>query len=262
MLLAYLPYRQHNLRTCGEVFGQPCSDYYKFRQDFHFLLWFDFSAMFACAERVDFMKYEAEIREILIQNTIHLVAEGGFEMATTRAIATEKTEIELPIRMNEVYIYRLFGGKARLYEAAFICLDEELFSAFRRGVESVGGLETDTKEHLYAFFMKTWNFLLCNEERCRCYVQYYYSVYFKGHSLKVHKKLFDGMTAPFHPLFKDETDTHMILHSMFTTILDFAIRVYNDDMEDNEKNRRFVFNVLYYTIVAYLKPELVKSEQG
>lgn len=208
------------------------------------------------------MKYETEIREILIQNTIHLVAEGGFEMATTRAIAMEKTEIELPIRMNEVYIYRLFGGKARLYEAAFVCLDEELFSAFRRGVESVGGLETETKEHLKEFFAKTWSFLLHNEERCRCYVRYYYSVYFKGHSLRIHKKLFDSMATVFRPLFKDEAEVSMILHSLFTTVLDFAIRVHNGEMEDNEKNRRFVFNVLYCSVVAYLKPEMIRSEQG
>ena len=30
------------------------------------------------------MRYEAEIKELLIENAIHLIAEGGFEKATTK----------------------------------------------------------------------------------------------------------------------------------------------------------------------------------
>ena len=53
------------------------------------------------------MKNETTIREILIENTIHLVAEGGFEMATTKAIAHGDRGACGEIRMNEVYIYCL-----------------------------------------------------------------------------------------------------------------------------------------------------------
>ena len=71
------------------------------------------------------MKSEWEMRERLIGNTIRLIAKGGFESATTRAIT--RVESELPdMKLNDVYIYRLFGSKENLYHAAFEVLDKEL----------------------------------------------------------------------------------------------------------------------------------------
>ena len=56
------------------------------------------------------MKYEAEIKELLIENAIHLIAEGGFEKATTKALTYCGDQLPA-VKMNEVYIYRLFGSK-------------------------------------------------------------------------------------------------------------------------------------------------------
>ncbi len=203
------------------------------------------------------MKREAEIKELLISNTIHLVAEGGFEKATTKKL-THSSGDWLGIKMNEVYIYRLFGSKENLYEAAFACLDNELFYAFRRGVEAVGGFAQDSKDRLYQFFLMAWKFILGNEERCRCYVRYYYSIYFKEHSLEAHKKLFEGIVAEMAPFFEDEADVVSILHSVFTAMFDFAIRVYNGELEDSDINRPHIFNVLYCMMATYFK-ESVKA---
>ena len=198
------------------------------------------------------MKCEAEIKELLISNTIHLIAEGGFEKATTKEL-THSSGDWLGIKMNEVYIYRLFGSKENLYEAAFACLDNKLFYAFRRGVEAVGGFAQDSKDRLCQFFLIVWEFILENEERCRFYVRYYYSIYFKGHSLEVHKKLFEGIVAEMAPLFKEEADVVSILHSVFTILLDFGIRVYNGDLEDSDINTPHIFNVLYCMMSTYFK---------
>lgn len=198
------------------------------------------------------MKREADIKELLISNAIHLIAEGGFEKATTKEL-THFSGNSLGIKMNEVYIYRLFGSKEKLYEAAFVCLDNELFYAFRRGVEAVGGFSSNSKDILYKFFLMAWEFILGNEERCRCYVRYYYSIYFKGHSLEAHKKLFGEIVAEMAPFFKEEADVVSILHSVFTTLLDFGIRVYNGDLEDSDINKPHIFNVLYCMMATYFK---------
>ena len=79
------------------------------------------------------MRYESEIKELLIENAIHLIAEGGFEKATTKELT--HCGGQLPdFKMNEVYIYRFFGSKEKLYETAFVRLDTELFHAFKHGV--------------------------------------------------------------------------------------------------------------------------------
>ncbi len=198
------------------------------------------------------MKREAEIKELLISNAIHLIAAGGFESATVKELA--RCGGNLPgFKMNDVYIYRIFGSKESLYESAFIQLDNELFDAFRRGVVAVGGFSGDHKDKFFEFFLLAWKFILGNEERCRCYVRYYYSIYFKGHSLYAHRKLFEGMISEISPLFKDEADVFSVMHSVFITLFDFCIRVYNGDLEDNADSRTHIFNVLYCMVVSYLR---------
>ena len=198
------------------------------------------------------MKREAEIRALFVENAIHLIAKGGFEMATTKELTHYRGHLP-DIKMNEVYIYRLFGNKESIYVAAFQCLDLELYEGFKSAISSVGGFESDTKKRLYEFFILAWQFLLRNEERCRCYVRYYYSIYFKGVSLMSHRRQFMAMVQEFAPIFKEEADVPAILHSVFSALLDFAIRVYNGDIEDNKVNREHIFNVLYCMMMTYFK---------
>ena len=203
------------------------------------------------------MKRKEEVKELLIANTIRLISEGGFENATTKAL-THCEGVSPETKINEVYIYRLFGSKEELYDAAFMCLDNELFIALKNAVESVGGLECCVEERLYELFLMAWRFMLSDEARCRCYIRYYYSIYFKGKTYEGHKRCFNMMLDSFSPLFKEEAEVYAIMHSVFTMLLDFAIRVYNGEIEDNEINRPHVFNVLYCMMVTYFKdPETV-----
>lgn len=198
------------------------------------------------------MKYEAEIRERLISNAIHLIAEGGFEMATTKALAHYSGNLD-DFKMNEVYVYRIFGSKENLYEAVFLRLDMELYNVFIEGLEAVRDYERCPKERMYEFFLLAWRFVLGNEERCRCYLRYYYSIYFKGRSLAEHRRLFRGIVKELEPIFKDEADVDAIMHSVFTTLFDFAIRVFNGDLENSDINKPHIFNVLYCMVMTYFK---------
>lgn len=198
------------------------------------------------------MKREAEVKELLISNTIKLIAEGGFEKATTKELTNYGGSLK-DFKMNESYIYRIFGSKEKLYEAAFLQLDDELAGALIRGIKAMDKSEDGLKDALYAVFQKVWQFILRNEARCRCYVRYYYSNYLKGSTIEAHRKHFRKVVEVFTPLFRDDADTDNILHCVFTTVLDFGIRVYNGDLEDNEVNREHVFNVLYCMMMTYFK---------
>ena len=201
------------------------------------------------------MKYEQEIREILIANTIRLIAEGGFEKATTKALTHSGVALN-QLKMNEVYIYRLFGSKENLYSVAFSTLDNEFFSALQHCLQSHQFSENSTQEALYKVFCDTWHFLLKNEDRCRCYIRYYYSIYFKDQSQADHNRLFKTIIEDFTPLFKEEADVRSILHSVLTTLLDFAVRVYNGDLENTEENMQHIFNVAYCMMMTYFKNDL------
>lgn len=198
------------------------------------------------------MSKEAFIRKVLIDNAIHLIAEGGFEKATTKNL-THYSETPKDIKMNEVYIYRLFGSKEELYESVFLFLDQELTEAFCKALVTLDNFAIDVKKKLYKFFLMAWQFILNNEDRCRCYVRYYYSVYFKGKSLENHTQHFNLIVDNFSSLFIEEADVKSIMHSVFTALLDFAIRVYNGEIKDEESNRIHIFNVLYCMMMTYLK---------
>ncbi len=205
------------------------------------------------------MRSEWEMREILINNTVRLIAEGGFERATTRAITHSGANLP-DVKMNDAYIYRLFGSKENLYQAAFDTLDKELVRKLSLCIRNIGGITQNVKESLYKVFLSTWRFVLGNEARCRCYIRYYYSIYFRGESLRQHHVLFDRIIAEFAPLFIAEADVRSIMHSVLTTLLDFAVRVYNGDLADSDINTPHVFNVLYCAMVTYFKDEIREKE--
>ncbi len=205
------------------------------------------------------MKHEEELRQLLIENAICLIAKGGFEMATTRAIVSVR-ESTLGVRPNEAYIYRIFGSKENLYAAVFHHLDCEVCDAFYKGLAIIGNIDVKPKAKFEAFFLMAWRFLLNNEEHCRAYVRYYYSVYFKGESLESHNKLFWGMISVIKTLFKEEADVLALMHTVFITLLDFAIRVYNGNITDSDDNRKHVFNVLYCMLETYLKEDLLLGD--
>lgn len=198
------------------------------------------------------MKREAEVKELLVSNAIHLIAEGGFEKATTKELTYYGGHLP-DFKMNEVYIYRFFGSKEHLYEVVFGRLDAELFSAFDMELKATEELGPGNREALYGLFSKIWHFILGNEEKCRCYVRYYYSIYFKGSSLAAHQKAFGAVAEELAPFFKEEADVNAILHSIFTALFDFAIRVYNGELADSEVNRTHIFNVLFCMAATYLK---------
>lgn len=204
------------------------------------------------------MKSEQYIREILISNTIRLIAEGGFEKATTKAITYSGGTLS-EVKLNEVYIYRLFGSKEHLYATVFESLDKEFVSAMQKCLKSLKDSEGTVKERLYEVFLMVWEFLLKNEVRCRFYIRYYYSVYFHGESLSNHNRIFAEIVSAFSPLFKEEADVKSIMHSVLTTLLDFAVRVYNGDLKNSSINTPHIFNVLYCTMMTYFKDE-IKTE--
>ena len=201
------------------------------------------------------MKGEQEVREILINNTIHLIAEGGFEKATTKAITySDYTPHEF--KLNEVYIYRLFGDKDHLYAAAFETLDNEFLSALNRCFKTFLDADLTTKGKLYQGFIWVWNFLFKREDRCRCYIRYYYSVYFHNQSIERHKANFAGIVESFGRLFKEEADTGAIMHSVLTTLLEFIVRVFNGELENSLENKKYIFNVLFSSMSIFFKDEL------
>ena len=187
-----------------------------------------------------------EIRRGLIDGTIHIIANDGFEKATTKQIGM-KTSI------NEGYIYRYFRDKEDLFSKSFDTLDEELFAQAMQHVEImyVQGMEYEMRCRFY--FAAIWGFLLGNRDKCLTYVRYYYSPYFFKLSAEAHKNRFTPLVNKFKDAFKGEADVWMILNHILNVVLDFAVKVHNGQMPDEENYSEQVFRVIYASIKQYFR---------
>ena len=203
------------------------------------------------------MKNGEVIREALLNNTIRLIGEGGFEKATTTGIVSLGIA-DKSINLNEVYIYRIFGSKELLYAAVFAELDNELFGVVRQTLSVFATSNLSFRDCMRVVFDHIWNFLLKNEWRCRTYIRYYYSAYFREQSLRNHRKLLYSQEEIFAPIFKDESDVISLMHNTFMTMMDFAVRVFNGDIENNEENTYHIFNLLYNSLYSYFDPKAIE----
>lgn len=197
------------------------------------------------------MKNERVYREVFTNNTIRLVAEGGFEMATTRAISGERKETG-GVKLNEAHIYRVFGTKENLFAETFSMLDNELISIIKESL-AVFDMSADFRGQCEKLFLHLWRFLLQNEDKCRYYTRYYYSVYFTEDIQKAHMKKYEILIERMSPAFVAGADVWSLFHHIITVMLDFAIRIYNGALEDTAENAEHIFNVAYSSIAPYLK---------
>ena len=104
------------------------------------------------------MKFEHNIRQALLDNSIRIVAEGGFECATTRAITFGGVTVD-GVNMNDANIYRIFGGKDGLFDSAFEMIEEQ-YAEFARD-------SLDDAEDIREFVRDLWDFWTGNPLWCR-----------------------------------------------------------------------------------------------
>ena len=185
-----------------------------------------------------------EIRRKLIDGTIHVIARDGLDKATTKQIGTETST-------NEAYIYRCFAGKEDMFAKVYDFLDDELAAVTEKYLPVMYTPGVDFKQRSRQFFFGVWRFLLENSEKCLTYVQYYYSPYFKKLSYDSHKSRFKPLVEAFSSAFIGEADVWMILNHILNVMLDFAVKVHNDHMPENDDCGEHVFRVIYESVKQY-----------
>ena len=191
------------------------------------------------------MKLE-DTRRSLIEGTIYVIANEGLDKATTKQIGT-RTGI------NEAYIYRCFDSKEDMFAKAFELLDCELVDIIMSNIDVMYLTELDYETRCRLFFFKVWNFITKYRERCLAYVSYYYSPYFRRYSAVEHKKRYGCVVEKFKDSFIEEADVWMILNHILNVMLDFAIKVYNDEMPNEDNYSEHIFRVIYRSVEQYFK---------
>ena len=92
-----------------------------------------------------------------------------------------------------------------------------------------------------------------SRSRCLCYVRYYFSPYFLELSHKSHMAAYRDIVSAMTPFFRERADVTSLLHHVLSSLLDFAVRVYNGDIDDTDVTRTHIFRVLFYVFRPYLR---------
>ena len=192
------------------------------------------------------------IRQKLIDGTICVIAKGGLDKASTK-------QIGITTAVNEAYIYRCFADKEDMFAKTFDSLDEELLEKTMEHIEVMYRADMEYEQRCRRYFFEVWDFLLGSRDKCLTYMQYFYSPYFTRRSASDHMKRFLPLVARFKDAFKDEADVWMILNHILNVMLDFAVKVHNEQMPDSEIYAEHVFRVLYASIKQYFKKEGEKT---
>ena len=187
-----------------------------------------------------------DFRDILIDRTISVIANEGLDKTTTKAI-TAGTGI------NEVYIYRNFSDKEDLMAKTFDKLDQELLDKAMEYVDLICDEKIDHRERFRNYFDGVWEFLLGNKEKCVAFVRYYYSMYFEKNSMEGHKQRYMPLVEKFRPAFIEEADVWMILNYVLDVMLDFAIKVHNGQMSEEDDYAEHGLRVIYVSAKQYCK---------
>lgn len=208
-------------------------------------------------EGVHRMKQD-ETRLKLLNGTIHVIARQGLDKTTTK-------QISLETGINEVYIYRCFNDKEDLFTKCFDALDDELAENIfqHASVMYIDTMEFELRCRFY--FSAIWSFLLGNRDKCLAYVRYYYSEYFNEFSVASHQKRYQSLIEKFKSAFKDEADIWMILNHILNVMLDFAVKVHNNQMPKEDNYAEHVFRVIYASVKQYFKEgigESIANEKG
>ena len=187
-----------------------------------------------------------EIRQKLIDGTIYVIAGEGLEKASTKQIGQASA-------VNEAYIYRCFTNKETMFAKVFEILDEELVAKGMQHISIMYQRDMDYELRCRFFFAAIWSFLLGSREKCLTYVRYYYSPYFTKYSAAGHKQRYKALIERFSEAFKTEADVWMILNHILNVMLDFAVKVHNDEMSGEDNYSEHVFRVVYASIKQYFK---------
>lgn len=187
-----------------------------------------------------------ECRSKLIEGTIQVIARDGLDKATTKLVGLETG-------LNEAYIYRCFAGKEDMYAKTFDLLDEELVDKVLENLPVMALQDVPFRERSQMLFTAVWKFVLGNRARCLAYVQYYFSPYFPRLSVELHKRRYKPVVDSFRVVFLDEADVWMIINHIIHTILNFAVKVHNDQMPKDDDYAEHVFRVVYASVEQYFR---------
>lgn len=196
---------------------------------------------------------QQNIKQAFIDSAVRVVARDGMEKATTKAIAAEA-------KLNEAYIYKCFPSKDELLSEAFQMEDVNFANLLQKTLPIMHMPGLSWKERAYILWKKSWEFVLSKPADCIFYIRYYYSASCRAHAYDVHLACYKPLIERAGKAFRPGTNMDMLIHQIFSTMLFFASRVLNGELENSEATTQWVFEQIYSFVVPNVRAEVLEEE--
>lgn len=193
------------------------------------------------------------MRQVFMESAVRVVARCGLENVTTKAIAAEAN-------LHEAYIYKCFSVKDELLSAALHMEDVNFASLLQQLLPAMRMPGLSWKERAFVLWKRSWDFILEEPDDCIFYIRYYYSAACRTYAYETHLACYKPIIERVRPAFKPETNINMLIHQIFSTMLFFASRVMNHEMENDEATSQWAFEQIYSFVAPNVRPELFEGE--
>ena len=189
---------------------------------------------------------QRKIKEALIKSAIYTIANVGIDSATTKLLANNAG-------VNEVYIYRIFGGKENLFREAFIFVDKDFSAALLNLLPKTYSKSHNVEVGFKNLFKLVWKYANKDKQKCSFFIKYYYSRFYTNEISLERKTIYSAVMKKFDTAFVRGTDTWWLFNHILDVIFSSAVKVLRDEMSDNEETQDNIFNLLYPAIKQYFK---------
>ena len=171
------------------------------------------------------MALKENYRELLIDAVVRVAAREGLDRTTTKLIAAE-------VPCNEVYIYRNFGSKDALLQAAFSRTDLRFVQTVLKNLDVMDAPGQPLEQRCRALWEPVWRFCLAQPDDIRFYLRYYYSAQFLASAHELHHRNYQQLQARLSRYFISSHDSWLLMAHIFETILSFVSHVLCGDLQD------------------------------
>ena len=127
------------------------------------------------------MALRENYRELLQDAAVLVVARDGLDHATTKSIAGE-------VACNEVYIYRNFGSKEGLLQAAFNRADIAFVQNVLKHIDVMDEADRSLEERCHALWDPVWAFCVGKPDIVQFYLRYYYCAQYLTSAHELHHR--------------------------------------------------------------------------
>ena len=195
------------------------------------------------------MALKENYRELLLDAVVRVAARDGLDRTTTKLIAAE-------VPCNEVYIYRNFGSKDALLQAAFIRTDLRFVQTVLKNMDVMDVPGQPLEQRCRALWEPVWRFCLAQPDDIRFYLRYYYSAQFLVSAHELHHRNYQQLQACLSRYFVSAHDSWLLMAHIFETILSFVSHVLCGDLQDTPELEEQVFSLIFRTLQPYMLPDL------